>query len=457
VDTFKPIEPLTITAQLERYGKNFLTAREDSGFSAQSTQRLSMTLRPISAVSLYGGVTRRQYLVGEPDVMHGFNYGAMGGIPDWKWLKLGYFKTVQNDTGSSFGRLELSQYSATLVSLLQYSGSVMFSDFKFNGAPSRALNVSVGRDFFSYGHFNVHDQLQFHSTHRFGAEWQLAIPRGTLRLGLDRLTDFRTTDRSLIPLVGFAYTLPGRQRLSVSYSGEPGAHMFSVVIAGPVVNREDLRKDENGRVRVISQASLEGRVFLDADENTTFSSDDTAMPDITVWLDEQTSVVTDEKGFYRFDHVKPGSHAVRADLSEVPADMVFADSGQRLVAALPFKNNTQNFPIVRTGTLMGNVTYLDYSDPENPVQKPLVEARIIADSDHDTYSDLNGNFTIGSLRPGIYQLKVDPETSPEGYVGSTVPQGIRVRAGGIVRGVQIQLAIPPRPTVIRDLPRQEVR
>ena len=80
---------------------------------------------------------------------------------------------------------------------------------------------------------------------------------------------------------------------------------------------------------------------------------------------------------------------------------------------------------------------------------------IFADSEHDAYSDLNGNITIGALRPGIYELKVDPETAPEGYVASVVPRIIEVRAGGTLRGVQIDLAIPPKPIIIRDLPRQQ--
>jgi hypothetical protein len=455
-DTFKPIDPLTITAQVERYGRNFLTAREDSTFNAQSTQQVSTTYRPLASLSLYGGVSRRRYLAGDPDVMQGFNYGAMGGIPRWRWLQLGYFKVIQNDTGSTSGRLHLSQYSATLVNLLQYSGSFMFSNLHFNGTSSRTINASVGRDFFSYGRLTLHDQLQFNSTHRYGAEWQLTLPRGSLRLGLARLTDFRATYSSFVPLVGFNFTLPGRQRLVATYSGERGSHMLSVVIGGPVVDREDLRKDENGRVSVIAQVSLEGRVYFDSDGNNRFDpSIDMAMPDITIWLDEQTSVVTDIKGVFRFNNLKSGTHAVRAELAEVPADMVFADSEERRLAVLPFRNNVQNFPIVRTGALTGKVTYLDYGDPENPVRKPLAEARVIADGEHDTYSDLGGNITIGSLRPGIYQLKVDPETVPEGYVVSAAPDEIQVRAGDTVRGVQIQLVVPPRPTVVRDLPRQQ--
>jgi len=232
--------------------------------------------------------------------------------------------------------------------------------------------------------------------------------------------------------------------------------MLSVVIGGPVLNREDLRKDENGRISVVAEASLEGRIYVDSDGNNVYHPEgDVGMPNISVWLDGQISAVTDAKGIFRFDHVKSGTHAIRADLSEVPADMVFTDSGERRVAVLPFKSNIQDFPIVRTGSLTGKVTYMDYSDPEKPVRKPLCDARVIADDEHDTYSDLDGNVTIGSLKPGMYQLKVDPETAPEGYVASTMPQDIRIKAGETIRGVQVHMDIPPRPTIIRDLPKQQ--
>jgi hypothetical protein len=456
VDTYKPLERLTFTGQLERYGKNFLTAREDSGFSAQSTQRVSSTLRPLSSISLYGGVTRQQYLAGDPVVMHGFDYGAVGAPPSWRWLQLGYFKAVQDTTAPIPSRLRMSQYSATLVNLLQYSGSVMLSDFQFNGVSSRTINATAGRDFFSYGHLILHDQLQFSTAHRYGAEWQLVVPHGSLRVGLDRWTDLRNADRAFIPLLGFAFTLPHKQRLVATYSGEKGAHTFSIVIGGPVVNREALRKDDNGRISVVAQASLEGRVYVDSNENNKWDAgSDVAMPGITVWLDEQTSTVTDATGLYRFDHLKSGTHAVKADLSEVPADMVFADSGERRIAVLPFKNNVQNFPIVRTGAASGKVTYIDDSDPDNPVRKPLPEARVIADSEHDTYSDADGNIIIGSLRPGAYELRVDAETVPDGYVATVTPRIIQVKAGETLRGVQIDLSIPPKPTITRDLPKQQ--
>jgi hypothetical protein len=456
-DTFKPIEPLTITGHVARYSRNFLTPREDSEFNAQSTQRVSITLRPLSMVTLYGGITRRSYLAGDTHVMHGFNYGAGGVIPQTPWLHLGYFRVAQNDTTSSLGRLSLAQYSATIVNLVEYSGSFMFSDHRFNGSTARTFNVTAGRNFSSWGYLTLQDQLQLGSIHRYGAEWQLALPRGDLRLGLDRVANLRTTDRYVVPRLGLAFKLPGRQRLVATYSGERGNHTLSIVIGGPVINREDVKRDEDGRVKVISQAALQGRVYFDFDEDNIFNSEgDSPMSGITVWLDNETSTITDSRGLFRFDHLKSGTHRVRVDIAEVPADMVFADTGERRVPVLPFRDNVQDFPVVRTGSLAGKVTYLDYTaDPDKPTQKPLPEARVIADSEHDTYSDLSGNITIASLKPGVYQLKVDPETAPEGYVAVVEPREIQVKAGETLRDVRIHLVLAPREVIVKDLPKQE--
>jgi hypothetical protein len=260
-----------------------------------------------------------------------------------------------------------------------------------------------------------------------------------------------------VPRLGLAFKLPGRQRLVATYSGERGNHTLSIVIGGPVINREDVKRDEDGRVKVISQAALQGRVYFDFDEDNIFNSEgDSPMSGITVWLDNETSTITDSRGLFRFDHLKSGTHRVRVDIAEVPADMVFADTGERRVPVLPFRDNVQDFPVVRTGSLAGKVTYLDYTaDPDKPTQKPLPEARVIADSEHDTYSDLSGNITIASLKPGVYQLKVDPETAPEGYVAVVEPREIQVKAGETLRDVRIHLVLAPREVIVKDLPKQE--
>ncbi|HEX4997575.1 MAG TPA: hypothetical protein VFY29_05090 [Terriglobia bacterium] len=456
VDTYRPIEPLAITAQLDRYGRNFLTAREDSEYHAQDTERLSLTLRPLSTLNLYGGIMRRVHLVGDPGGIRAVNYGASGTVKAIPWLQMGYFRLVQNDTSSASGRLALSQYSATLVNLLQYSASFMFSDLRFNETRTHTINAIVGRDVSSYGHLSFHDQLQFNTLHRYGGGWQFDIPHGNLRLGLDRWTNSQTSDHAYAPVLALVLKLRGKQRLVATYSGERGTHMLSVVIAGPVFNRENLRRSEDGRVSRTAEASLEGRVYKDANDDGAFSLEsDTGMSGVTIWLDSETSTVADEAGEFRFERLKPGSHALRADLADVPADMVFAGSGDRRIAVLPFRNNVQNFPVVRTGLVSGKTTYLDYSDPDNPVERPLPEARVIADSEHDTYSDVEGNLTIGSLTPGTYRLKVDPESIPEGYVARVEPEEVKVSAGEILRGVRIRLELAPKAVVIRDLPKQQ--
>jgi uncharacterized surface anchored protein len=85
----------------------------------------------------------------------------------------------------------------------------------------------------------------------------------------------------------------------------------------------------------------------------------------------------------------------------------------------------------------------------------MPEARVIADNEHDTYSDLSGNIAISSLKPGTYQLKVDPETTPKGYIVSVAPQEVHVKAGETLRDVQIHLEAAPRVVTIQELPTQE--
>ena len=74
--------------------------------------------------------------------------------------------------------------------------------------------------------------------------------------------------------------------MTATYSGERGTHTFSLVIGGPVLRREELRKDQDGRVSVIAEASLEGFIYLDSNEDNAFSPEtDVAMSGIKLWLD----------------------------------------------------------------------------------------------------------------------------------------------------------------------------
>ena len=459
-DTFSPIKAISITAQIDRYGKNFLTAREESQFNAQSAKRLSMTVQPFSNLSLFGSVNRREYLAGNPAVARGFNYGASGALPGLRKLRLSYFTSVLDDAGTPAGRFQLSQYSATLLNVRQFFANASYSAIGFGKASTRNLNASLDKDLGPRGHVSVHDQLQPRSLNRYGAEWLLDLTaRGRMRVGMDRLVDLQTKRGYYVPILGLTLKLPGGHRLQLTYSGERGTHMLSFVIGGRVVDRQEVRQDVDGRISVAAPARLVGRVYDDSDLNGVFDSGkDAPVSDVTVWLDENTSVQTDAIGMYRFDQVKPGAHSVRADLADVPADMVFADNAARKIAILPYRDNTQNFAVVHTGGVTGKVTYLDYSqNADKPVERPMQDARVIADDERDTYSDVQGNIMLGSLPPGVYHLRVDPETIPNGYAASPEQMEIRIRPGEIVRGVHFQLVMPPKPVIIKDLPKQQSR
>jgi Flp pilus assembly secretin CpaC len=117
--------------------------------------------------------------------------------------------------------------------------------------------------------------------------------------------------------------------------------------------------------------------------------------------------------------------------------MVFVDDSERHIAVLPYRKNVQDFPVVRTGSVSGKVS--------------IPEARIIADSEHDTYSDSQGNFILSSLPPGTYRLTVDPQSIPSGYAASPQQIEVRVRPAEVTRGVQFELAVPAKTIVTRDL------
>jgi len=101
------------------------------------------------------------------------------------------------------------------------------------------------------------------------------------------------------------------------------------------------------------------------------------------------------------------------------------------------------------------VTYLDYSrNPEEPVERPLPDVRIIAGPQYDSFSELNGIFLIGDLPPGSYEVKLDRATLPEGYVPKPPSIQVLIKPGHAPMDVAFLLVIPPKLVVQKTLPPQ---
>jgi hypothetical protein len=457
-DTFTPFPQISLSGQWERYGRNFLAARDDSRFNATSNRAASLTLRPFRYLSLTGGATGRDYLLGNLERTRSYNYGANGSLPLRFPVQLGFFHSIQLDESSPFRRMEMTQYSFALPSVKRYSAFASYSEMKLGTLLVRNASANVVADCRKYGQFGFHDQVQAGMTNRFGVDWSGRL-RGRdsfLRLGLDRLSS-RNQKAALAPLVGFKIPLPRGQSFTLTYRADRGTQMLQFEMGGPIVRHRELARNANGVTTVVVQAPMTGRVYIDTDLDAAFDARvDKPARDIRVWLDNR-SVTTDGSGFYRFEQVTPGAHLLRAELNGVPAGFVFADSSDRTVAVAPYRVNSQDFRIIKTGRIAGQVLTPDYrSDPDGPLERPFPDARIVT-GDVDTFSEANGYFLLGDLPPGTYVLRPDPASIPAGYVAEPSSLVAEVRAGQTVSGIVFRLRIPPKPVIEKALPPQEVQ
>ncbi len=190
-------------------------------------------------------------------------------------------------------------------------------------------------------------------------------------------------------------------------------------------------------------------MYLDSDSDGKFdASVDRPISGVVVWLDDSKFAKTDSQGFYKFDQVEPGAHQIRSDIAAVPADMTFAGAGDRTVSVAPYRNNVQDLRLLKTGRVAGKIMYMDYSDIDNPVERPLPDARIIATERFDTFSEVDGHFLLGDLPSGDYSFRIDPGTIPAKYAPKQSVLSVNLKAGQTVSGILFELVVPPKPVIM---------
>ena len=64
---------------------------------------------------------------------------------------------------------------------------------------------------------------------------------------------------------------------------------------------------------------ITGRVFVDAAHTGRFRDGDKGVPGVRVYLEDGSSVTTDQYGRFTFPSVHPGQHVLRVDASSLPA------------------------------------------------------------------------------------------------------------------------------------------
>jgi hypothetical protein len=166
--------------------------------------------------------------------------------------------------------------------------------------------------------------------------------------------------------------------------------------------------------------SICGYKFLDENGDGEWDEGEPGIPDVTVWLDDEESTVTDEDGHFCFEELLPGEYTVEVDESTVPPGH-YASTPNLVVVDLACGEDAEvlfgNAPYGRiTGT-----KYLDIDgDGEiDPTDKPmggvtisLSEKGKVGALAVTTSAAVTGAFSFEALEAGTYIVE---ETLPEGY------------------------------------------
>jgi hypothetical protein len=441
-DAFLPIPQITLSGQVDYYSANFLTARDDTRFNGASASTVSLNVRPFKLLTLNASAGNREFVLGDTRRTRSYTYGATFAFPGAHSPQAGVTRSIQLDAASGIGRFELTQYSLLLPGWGRYSGSVFYSQTVLGPTRLADLNSTVSVESRHYGRFSMHFQSQFHMNQRYGGDWYLKLgdKDGFLRLGVDRLRILHGGGEGFLPLIGVRLPLPHNQVLEVTYIRDISSQFLQFQIGGKLLRPREILRDSRGVPRINARTTILGRVYVD--------DGDRGVADTEVWLDQGTVTRTDAHGLYRFDGVEPGGHTVRAEIAGIPAGYVFAGSGQTTIAAVPNRENRADFRVIRTGHIEGRVTYLDYSaDADNPRELPFPDAHLILTGDGDTFTESNGNFVVGDLTPGRYEVRVDPASIPAGYLSQPASITVTVEPGGHPPTVRFRLVVPPKPVI----------
>ena len=291
-----------------------------------------------------------------------------------------------------------------------------------------------------------HYQSQLGSNANAGTDWSRDFGKkkdSYIRAGVERQTA-RGQTTIFAPVISAQLPLPRGQTLTLSYMSIHGWSMFQLALGGSLLgHRQMLQVDGVGMMLV--QASLSGQVYWDTNANGKFDAAvDHPLPPLQVSLDGERTTVTDASGYFRFDHVNPGAHRLRAAMDNVPARLVFADGEEHMAAVIPYRENRRDFRAVEAGQIHGRVMLVQEGFfAKEPPLNPLPDAHILTSRDRDTFTESDGTFLLGDLVPGTYVVRLDPGPSvPQWFPSRPASRTVVVTSGQTVDGVEFRLVRP---------------
>jgi hypothetical protein len=165
----------------------------------------------------------------------------------------------------------------------------------------------------------------------------------------------------------------------------------------------------------LGSGSIEGWVFNDANLNGNKDADETGVEGIKVKLEDGTTVITDQRGYYNFSAVAAGKHLVTLEAKRIPAAYTFLGSETMAVEVRRRAAVRVDFPFAQGASIKGRVI-----EDALGTGKPARDAKGIPDvlvllepGNFNTYTDSEGYFALEGLLPKTYEMTLDRETLPE--------------------------------------------
>ena len=162
-------------------------------------------------------------------------------------------------------------------------------------------------------------------------------------------------------------------------------------------------------------------------------------------------MVTDANGHYDFGNVPEGTHEVGLDMEQLPTDYEPGTATQGRVSVDPKAIARADFNVVRLAMFSGKIVAPPGAQVENIV------IRLTGTNRYTTpYQD--GSFYFYNLREGDYDVVVDSQTLPEGYL-LTSPASVHVSPRSFTAPPQVEFELKAKPEAVkpvREILQQEI-
>ncbi|WP_263366719.1 MSCRAMM family protein [Edaphobacter bradus] len=174
-------------------------------------------------------------------------------------------------------------------------------------------------------------------------------------------------------------------------------------------------------------------------------------PNVTIILDHNRTAVSDTTGRYAFADVPEGLHQVELNMEELPADYAPGPADVAHVSVVPRTIARTDFDVLRLANLTGKIV------APKDVQIGNVVLRLVGTKLYTTpYGD--GTFSFYNLGEGRYEVEIDVQTLPEGYIlASPARMAVVASSTGPASTIGFELKIKPQAQKpVREILKQEI-